>query len=258
MGLKRKVFAATASLLLASGVQAQSQQVAAQAASQPAATAGGSLGSPMAFGPAWRTGGVGVSGMTVDAPDQDVDGSLGLSTGFGNADKYAGLAVSIGTASLTKKNGDSFGEAGSMGFQLFKTLPGNAAMAVGVTGAAAWGSKSFKDSNSSSVYVVATTVQSVYGHALTVNVGMGNKQFQALNDDGSVKDGVSPFGSLAFYVVPQFSVIADYTGRFTNLGVSYAPFKRLPVSVSLGAFNVGERYGVDTQLMGSLGMGFQF
>ncbi|MGH8460603.1 MAG: hypothetical protein ACRESS_03240 [Stenotrophobium sp.] len=246
-------------LALACGsVFAQDQSEMAVQAASPAAYAGASFGSPIAYGAQWRDVGIGVYGQTLhkDAT-QHVDGALGAGFGLGDADKYVALETDVGLATLTHRNGGSFGSDGSLGFKLHTNLPDGAAFAVGVVGTGRWGNDAFKNSNVASVYAVGTKVFSVGGHALVANLGLGDGQFQRVDTStGEIKSGANVFGGLSYYVTRQISVITDYTGRFFNAGVSIAPISSIPVTLTLGAVNIGNAQGLHTQFAGTLGFGF--
>ncbi len=237
----------------------------------PNSYAGATFGSPMAFGADWGTVGVGVYGQTLPSkfngthvdPDEDFDGSAALVFGLGDADKYVGLETAIITTSLTgsgdltgNDNSDDFGESGGFSFKLHTNVPGGAALAIGVIGTGRWGEA--EDTNESSVYANATKVFSIdtgsRKHALVANIGVGDGQFtNSLKDDG-----VNVFGSLAFYLTRQFSLIADHTGRFTNLAVSAAPIAGIPLVLTLGAVNVGDRFDSPAQFAGTLAYTLSF
>lgn len=237
----------------------------------PNSYAGASFGSPIAFGASFGVVGIGVYGQTLPdefngvqiSDDEDFDGSAALVFGLGDADEYVGLETAVVTTSLTgssdltgNPDSDGFGESGGLSFKLHSNLPGGAAVAVGVIGTSRWGNA--EDQNVSSVYANASKVFSIdtgtRRHALVATVGVGDGGFTNDFDD----DGVNVFGTLAFYITRQYSLIVDHTGRFTNVGVSAAPFNGFPVTVTLGAINVGERFDSDVQFGGTLGYAFSF
>ncbi len=260
--MKLKVVAATF-VLNAMAVALTSAYAQGPAVPQyaPNSYAGASFGSPIAFGADWGTIGAGVYAQTLpdelDAND-DFDGSAALVFGLGDADQYVGLETAVISSSLTDSSGsgDGFGEAGGLAFKLHTNVPGGAALAIGVIGTSRWGVA--EDANESSVFANATKVFAIdtgsSKHALVANIGVGDGAFTNGFDD----DGVNVFGSLAFYVTRQFSIIVDHSGRFTNAAVSTAPFRGFPVVVTLGAVNLGERFGSDTQFGGTLGYSFSF
>lgn len=256
MKVKTNAVLVTGALMLASApAWAQSTTAASAAASEIKGFAAPALQAPVAFGARWGTVGIGGYGQTCDCNKQDADGSLGAAIGLGDPDKYAALEVSVAASSLfgDTGSGDGFGDAGSFGFKLHTNVPGYASFAVGVNGTAKWGSKSFKDSNPASVYAVASKMVPVGQFAAILNLGVGDELY---NEPG--KDGANVFGSAALYFTQQISVLAEYTGRFTNAGVSVAPFRSFPLTVTLGATNLGKRYGGDVEFGGSVGMGFAF
>lgn len=224
----------------------------------PAATAGASLGSPIGFGASWGNAGVGLYTQTFDGPQvkDDVDGGAGFAIGFGNAKKAVGLEVGLALSSLWggSNAGGSFGENGSFSAKLHTQLPGSASIAVGATSFGRFGNSN--DARATSVYVAGTKVSRLGKYALATNLGFGNKEFAGkyTNDD----DGLAAFGSLAFYFNPQVSLIADYTGRFLNAGVSVAPLRKYPLTLSLAAINTTGRYDGHAEAAVSVGYGFRF
>lgn len=218
--------------------------------------AAGSFGSPLAFGAAWGDAGVAVFGETVrDARPgyHGTDGSAAVAVGLGDPDKYVGLEGVAGFSSLRGQGGGGAFGSGGFALKLHTNLPGSAAFAVGVTDIGRFGNS--KNANKSSVYAVATKVFSVSSHPLVINIGLGDQQF---NDVGTHNGGAGVFGSAAFFVTRQVSVIADYTGSFLDLGVSAAPFKTFPLTVTLGAVNVGDRLGGKAAFAGSIGYSVHF
>src|SRR3546814_422178 len=213
------------------------------------------LNAPVAFGASWGGVGVGIGGQTCDCNKDDADGAAAIVFGLGDADKYAGLEVAAVSGSLFGSHGskDSFGESGSIGLKLHTNVPGYASFAVGVDGTGRWGSKSYTHASSSSVYAVATKMVPVGQFATVLNIGIGDGIYNGPNDSGA-----NVFGSAAFYFTQQISLLAEYTGRFTNAALSVAPFRSFPLTVPLGATNLGERYGGDVEFAGTVGYGFNF
>jgi hypothetical protein len=261
--LKTGIIALGLFALSVADAQAQSTTAAATTSGQAAASfAGASFGSPIAFGADWGSVGAGVFAQTLTKSKTGSrgDGSAGVAFGLGDADRYVGLETEVAIADLTSYNGNHFGDGGSLGFKLHTNLPGGAAFAVGVAGTGRWGSE--KTTNRASVYAVGTKIfkiGSTSPRALVVNVGIGDEAFQEIDQaTGYGKSGANVFGSLAFYICPQISIIADYTGRFLNAGLSIAPFKSYPLTLILGGVNLTNRYDDKPQAAASLSYGFQF
>lgn len=222
----------------------------------PAATAGASLGSPIGFGASWGNAGVGLYTQTFDGASSDADGGAGFAVGFGNAKKAVGLEVGLALSSLWGSTNGSggFGENGSFSAKLHTQLPGAASIAVGATSFGRFGNSN--DARATSFYVAGTKVSRLGKYALATNLGFGNKEIAGKFTDDD--DGLAAFGSLAFYFNPQVSLIADYTGRLLNAGVSVAPLRKYPLTLSLAAINTTGRYDGRTEIALSAGYGFRF
>lgn len=245
--------------MLAISLPAAAQDGGAAAASTAASGfkgfAAASLQAPVAFGAEWGSVGVGAYGETLSGADEDADGSAAFVFGLGDADEYVALEVAVVASSLTGANSnDSFGDSGSFGFKLHTNLGDYASYAIGVNGTNRWGSRGFKRSNESSVYSVVSKMVPVGEFAAILNVGLGENLYDDIGHQG-----VGVIGSGALYFTHWLSVIAEYTGRFTNAAVSIAPFPAfLPVTLTLGAVNLGERYNSNTEFAGTLGIGYSF
>ena len=250
-------------LLALSASNAQAETITAAASSQAATSfAGASFGSPIAFGADWGSAGVGLFGQTQrkSVTGKRADGSAGIVFGLGDADRYVGLETQVSAANLVSYTGNRFGDGGAIGFKLHTNLGYESAFAVGVVGAGRWGSE--KDTNRASVYAVATKAFKVGNnspHALVISLGIGDQDFREIDaDTGFGKSGAGVFGSMAYYITPQISVIADYSGRYLNAGLSVSPFKSLPFTATLGALDLTNRYNAGTQVGLTLGYGFHF
>jgi hypothetical protein len=253
--LQNKVLAVAAGAvaLLSTNAWAQDSGAAATAATRNIqGYAAASFEAPVGFGASWGSVGVGAFGQTLDSTS---DGAAGVSIGLGDADEYVGLEASAVFSSLTGHgSSDSFGDSGSFGLKIHTNLPGDAAFGVGVIGTGEWGSDEFKQNNSSSVYAAVTKGVQLGNHVAILNIGVGDNVF---NEPGKTTMGV--FGSGAFYFTNWLSVIAEYTGRFTNAAISVAPLPQfLPLTITVGAINLGKRYGGDVEFGGTVGLGYNF
>lgn len=268
--MKHKLIAAAVAIhavgLAGAVAHAQGSTISSSVTQVSRSYAGASFGSPLAFGADWGTLGVGIFGQTLPdqfngivIDDEDVDGSAAIFIGLGDANRYVGLETAIVTTSLTGSSiqgDDGFGESGGLAFKLHTNLPGGAAIALGVIGAARWGNA--EDAAESSVYANATKVFALdvggSKRALVATIGVGDGTFSDSLED----DSINLFGALAFYFTREVSLILDHTGRYTNLGVSVAPFGGIPLILTAGALNLAERFDSDVQFGGTLGYTFSF
>jgi hypothetical protein len=219
----------------------------------PRAAPGIAFGSPVAYGADWGQLFAGIGGETVPpgAPDS-VDGSMLLGLGVGDSATLVGLELSASLISLT----EGFGDDGAFNAKLHRALPGRASIAVGIEGTAGWGNARSADESTYAVYTQAFDLAPASARQpvpLVFNVGLGTERFVDPGDGG-----VGLFGSVSLHPHRQLGLILDYTGRDANAAVSVVPFYRYPVVLTVGAVNLGNRHGLDTEFAGGLGMLYQF
>lgn len=233
---------------------ASAQSVAATASAQsvslPAGYAAAAFQAPVGFGTRLGSVGFGVYGQMIDNAEDDFDGSAAVTVGLGDPGKWFGLDVSAVSSSLSGSSGaeDGFGEAGSFGVKLHTNLPRYISLAVGVQSFRAFGAA--EDANQSSLYAAGSKFFKWDGGGMMFTVGAGDGSF---DHDAN---GLGAFGSLAWYIDPRFSLIAEYSGRYANAALSFAPFASQPLTITLGAVNLNDRYDLGTQGALSVAYGF--
>jgi hypothetical protein len=233
--------------LSTSQIEAISARLDAQASAP-----GIAFGSPVAFGAGWGQIFAAIGGHTLPATaNQSVDGSFQFGFGLGNPHSAFGLEVAATAISLR----DNFGDDGNVSLKMHHTLPSRAAIAIGVDNLGRWGDARREGR---STYAVATKVFDLFPEAtspvpVSVNLGAGDNRFTAPGDNG-----VSVFGSIAIIPFSRVSLIGDWTGRDANAAVSLVPFHRVPLVVTLGAINLGERYGNEVEFSGGIGYLLRF
>jgi hypothetical protein len=214
--------------------------------------AGSSFATVSGFGARQGSVGLGLFFQEADSTNTDYDGSAGLSVGLGDPEKWVGLDLSLALSSLSRSEGspDGFGEAGAFGAKIHRRLPFATSIAIGVSGFGRFGSA--RDANSTTTYgaISSRIVGWQTGEAVDATVGVGNRDLDA---DGS---GASVFGSLAVHVNSRLSLITEYTGRYANVAVSFAPMGSQPLTVTLGATNLNDRFDLGTRAALSIGYGF--
>lgn len=213
-----------------------------------------SFGSPIGFGAGYTEFIAGIGGQTLPEGSQDsVDGSMSVGVGIGDPTKWVGLEVSSTIISLQ----DDFGADGNFNFKLHHAIPSyRMSVAVGVENTGRWGDA--KQTESAKYAVVskvfdASPVGSNVPMSLAVTAGAGDGRFSKPGEDT-----INPFGAVALSLFRRVSVIADWTGRDLNAGISFLPLARLPVVVSLGAINLTERYGASVEFAGGIGYTYRF
>jgi hypothetical protein len=227
------------------------------------ASPGVSASSPLAFGPNWRDvfAGVGYQATTRYGGGDDATVSAGF--GLGNSIDAVGLEVVI-TSLSTVRSG--FMSRSVVGFKAHRSLPGNAAIAVGVEGTKMTGSFDSK----SSVYGVISKVVALRDDgfeetpfsSMTINGGLGNGRFcaeQTVNNVHGLKDcGVNFFGSVGLRANQWAGLIADWTGQDLNLGISLAPFPAFPLVITPTLADVTGTAGDKVRFTLGAGFGLRF
>lgn len=199
----------------------------------PRGAPGTSSGSPIAFGANWNDAfiGAGLQAPVRYSANGDADGSASIGFGLGNGSDIAGLEVTINALSTVRSG---VGNRVGFGFKAHKILPGGWGAALGVQGVQL--NPGTDDRNA--VYGVVTKNMDLAGTALsqfksfTWSGGIGTESFQMAGDLNTGKHGVGVFTSAALRVNEVSSVILDWSGQDLNLGVSFVPFKNLPLVLS--------------------------
>ncbi|MFN5153112.1 MAG: hypothetical protein ACK5ED_01825, partial [Gemmatimonadota bacterium] len=192
---------------------------------QPGVTAA----SPIGFGPKSGDFFAGVGYQNTTRFGGGNDGSLSLGAGLGDPGKLAGLEFVVTSASTVRSGffDRLYGAA-----KLHRTIGNGLGVAAGIEGVTLSGEATFDPS----LYVVATKVQQIgtgaYFNSVTWNGGLGTKRFAAPSADDDQQGGVGLFASAAIKANASTSLIADYTGQDLNLGLSFAPFSTLPITIS--------------------------
>lgn len=239
--------------------------------------AGGSVSSPaisvlnpIGYGNAWGNIGVGLSYQERTRFGNSEDGTLSFSMGFGDPQESIGIDAILTILSLTDDNQSAAFSTGSMSFKISRNLPGNSAVSLGVENLIRWPEGS-GDSGTSTYLVGSKLFQlredpfSSFGLAY-VTVGVGNGRFRPPEDFDFVDDGLqfNPFASAAVQVFPQVNAITEWTGQDISLGLSFVPFRDLPLVVTIAAIdltgNAEEAFGRDgeARFTGAVSYGFSF
>lgn len=200
---------------------------------------------------------VGMSGISKQPYSSHADGALSAGIGFGDAQEFLGGSIDVGIGSINPEDGGAF-ERGNIGGSVghFSTdhLLG---VAVGVQNATGWNAGG--GNPDPSFYVAATKVLSNDVAPVMLNLGVGNNGYVDLNDGGKTTHKIDVFGSVAVYITPQISLIADYTSGVTSIGASLVPMARVPLTVNLGVWDVLEDLdGSEMAFTGSITYAFVF
>lgn len=214
------------------------------------------MSAPAGLVPGWGVVFAGVSGTHNSVENKD--GALGFGFGYGNPYESIGGAVSFSTGSVNPDDGGAFNR-GNLNLSVGHTFSQYGfGVAVGMTGAQLWHDNSHDDIDPS-FYASVTKLLPNDVIPVIVTAGLGNNAYADTNDTGDKKDKVYPFASVAAYIMPQMSLIADFTSGVTTLGVGIVPSPKLPITITLGAYDVAEQgnQGV-TSFIGGISAAYAF
>ena len=227
-----------------------------------AAVPGFTMSAPAGLVPGKGVVFAGIGGLhTNGKKGNDTDGSMAVGFGYGNPYETVGGAVSLSLGSINPDDGGAFNR-GSLNLSLGHNFSQyGLGVAVGINTIDLWHDNG-KDEMDESYYTSVTKLLPNDIAPVVVTAGLGNNDFAKVNEDGDKKDHVYPFVSVAAYVMPQLSLIADYTSGVTTLGVGIVPSPKLPITITMGAYNVNKQT-VDTgndkvSFVGSLSASYAF
>lgn len=216
---------------------------------------GFSMGAPVGMVPGW---GVVFGGISGRSNSDETDGALALGMGFGNPDVIGG-SVSLGFGSIDPRDGGALNR-GSLNISAghhFKSW--GLGTAIGVTGIDLWHANGDdRDDNlDPSFYGAVTKLLPNEVAPVVISAGLGNNGYADINVKNP-KDKIGGFVAAAVYIIPQVSLIADYTSNIVTLGAGIVPFPKYPISLTLGINDITEQYDNKPSFIGSLSAAYVF
>jgi hypothetical protein len=211
------------------------------------------------------------------------DGSAGIGIGLGNARTGLGVQISYTSYSISpaklfpKLSGipaspRPFG-SGGFSIKLHRQFPGAVSVAVGADSIINIGPRTVGISGESNDGTVQNEAQGTYYAAVTklfqlkpdaqapfsrlaVTVGAGIGRFQPVQTLYDGKKVITPFASAALKISPAASVIAEWGGQDFGVGLSWVPFRNLPLVLSPG---IRDLFGINVgKPRWQLGVGWSF
>ena len=187
----------------------------------------------------------------------DSDGGMVFGAAFGNARKAVGLELSYTMASFGNRGNRDFG-TGGFNAKVHRMIGNDTSVALGYNGFLNIGDDNdFEDS----IYAVATKIfrtrenlNSAFSR-VAVSVGLGNGIYRTVEAFEEDSEQINVFGSLAFRVAQPVSLVTEWTGQDLALGLSIAPFKNIPLTITPALRDVA---GGDDSVHFALGVGLGF
>ena len=207
---------------------------------------------PSAYGKSWGRASVGLGLQSRARYTNKADGVTGFGFGLGNAKESVGLDVSIGVVDLSNF------QDGSISLKLHTQLKNDIAVSVGVKNLVTFGSTD----GGTSAYGVITKMFRLQDSEnkpfsrLYLSTGIGNGQFRSESDIKNKIDSIGIFGSVAVKVVQPVNAIIEWSGQDLGLGLSIAPFKKIPLVITPGITDITGKAGDGSRFV--LGVGYSF
>ncbi len=221
-----------------------------------------SMAAPSGITPYQDVAFAGVGGIyNVPGQKTSVDGSASIGFGKGNQDLKLGTLLTLDLGSISGRNGPP-GDRGDLGIAVGKFFQDHGAgISVGVKGITLWQGGAGR--NNPSVYLTATKILPLGRTLLIINGGVGNNAFRTIRDTSPSSERLrkwSPFGSAAFYPLPQISLVIDNTAGITTAGVGLSPVAAWPLSLSFGIYDITKEIPkhTKTSVVGSASFSFRF
>jgi hypothetical protein len=222
-----------------------------------------SISTPIAFG---ARGGqaytsVGYQAQTRGVPGPNTSGRAdgGVGFGFGIGDPTESVALEVGITSVSTLRRGLF-EGGTVSFKVHHMLENDMAVALGVENLVTWG----VNDGGTSVYGVITkhfqlsdTPTAMFS-SVTVSAGVGGGRFRPIDDIRSGTDSINLFGSVGIRVAEPVSFIADWSGQDLGLGLSIAPFRNIPLTITPAIVDITGNSNSDARFVLGVGYGVNF
>jgi hypothetical protein len=210
---------------------------------------------PSGYGASWKSAGIGIGLQERVRFRNDSDGVFGLGFGLGNPQKNLGLQIGIGFVDLSNPFKD-----GVVNFKLHRRLPKDMSLALGTQGAVTWGDTD----GGSSVYGVLTKRfvlkedRTKPFSELYTSLGVGGGQFRSESDIDNGVESVGVFGSMSLRFVQPASLVTEWTGQDLTIGVSFVPFRSLPLAIVPALTDITGSAGDGARFIFGLGYSFSF
>jgi hypothetical protein len=216
-----------------------------------------SVNIPTAFGADNNTGFISATYQQRTRYANVHDGGVGIGVGLGDAQKAVGVELSYTAASFGGSR--DFG-AGGFNAKVHRQFANDWAVAAGWNGFANVGG--FNDFEHSLYGVVSKVIRTrddinLPFSRVAVTAGVGNGQFRTEDAVAKGINNVNVFGNVAVRVAQPVSLIAEWSGQDLGFGLSVAPFKNLPLTITPAVRDVVGAGDGPRFVVGS-GLGFKF
>lgn len=217
------------------------------------------LGAPSGLVPGFGTVFVGIGGMVNGRRQDKIDGGVSVGGGFGNPIDAIGGYAAIEMGSISPSDGGEF-DRGQLAMALGHTFADfGLGLSMGFVGLDLWHNSTQNEILDPSFYLAVSKLFANDIAPVILTAGAGNEAFGTVTErsDHARKYEIQEFLAAAVYVLPQVSLVADYTSGITTAGVSIVPLPRIPVVLGLAANDIFQQDDGINALI-TLGFGYAF
>lgn len=188
--------------------------------------------------------------------DDDNNGALGVGVGLGDADRLVGVELSYAFANFNDE--DNIGNGG-FNAKVHRRFGDSFSVAAGYNGLVNIGNNDFEHSRYGVITKIFRLRESIRDplSRVSVTVGVGDGQFRSNGAVDADDNDPNIFGNVAVRVIRPVSLITEWTGQDLALGLSIAPFKKIPWVITPAVRDLAGR-GDDPRFVLGSGFSFQF
>ncbi|MGB7566073.1 MAG: hypothetical protein WBM08_15145, partial [Prochlorococcaceae cyanobacterium] len=192
--------------------------------------------------------------------DGVVDASLNMGIGFGDPVRFVAVEVDWNIGSVR-----NFNYNGSFDVLIGRMLVNEPRLQVSVSGGLTNVVQYYRNElpsvpNGYGVITLATPLRTpnpYFNQVLQVSLGVGGSNYAYINDDFEAET-TSFFAALGLEITSNVGLSLGWSGRGTNVNLSYTPFRDLPVTINAVAADVFNRSPFGTVGVFSLTWGDNF
>jgi len=223
-----------------------------------------SAGSPSGFGANWGDISLGAAiinreGAAPTNPNARAGGSVAITFGIGDSRDFLGLETTYNIISVTPSR---FAQNGNFDFKIHKNLGNLSSIALGWQNAINYGPEA--GGTESSVYGAFSQIYVLQPDnpenpmLLGFTIGIGGGVYRPFFDQINQVSSVGVFSSAGWQALPNVSLIGDWNGQGMNFGVSYVPFRDIPITLTGIAVDVFNNTTFQTRYLLSGSLTFRF
>ena len=210
---------------------------------------------PSGYGAGWGSAGIGIGLQERVRFRDEADGVVGFGFGLGDPQKNLGVQIGLTLVDLS----DIFRD-GAINIKLHRRFSNDLSIAVGIQGFSTFGDT---DGGSSGYggftkrFALKQDRTRSFSEVYTT-VGIGGGQFRTESDINNGVDSLGVFGSVAVRIIEPLNLITEWTGQDLTIGVSFVPFRNLPLVIIPAITDITGTAGDGARFIFGAGYSFSF